>query len=283
MDRLILELKELDKKYPSGVHAVKKINFTFERGEIHALLGPNGAGKSTTLGMICTLVKPSSGDIYFNGIKVLPGSTDYHSRIGVVSQHANLEMDLNAYQNLKVHAFLYNMKKKEREERIAFLLKLAGLSESKERKVRYYSGGMKRKLQIIRALLHKPELLILDEPTVGLDPAGREKIWDMILMLNREGMSILFSTHYMEEAQQYAEKVSIIHHGEIIRSGNVDSLIDSFGRWCRVELRPEGRKTLFFDSREDAIEKPDSKDSQLIIRETTLEDIFISLTGKDFS
>jgi ABC-2 type transport system ATP-binding protein len=307
MHNLILELKNLDKVYPSGIHAVKKINFQLERGRICALLGPNGAGKSTTLGMICTLVKPGSGEILFDGRNVAPGDSEYHSSIGVVSQHANLEMDLTAYQNLKVHALLYNVDKKKREERISRLLALAGLEGFSGKQVRFFSGGMKRKLQIVRALLHSPRLLILDEPTVGLDPASRETIWDMIIKLNREGMSILFSTHYMDEAQQYSERVSIIHKGQIIRDGKVRDLINEKGAWCRVEFSDAGRRTSFFDTRESAMAgnpamadnsvkadnppmiahgsskpaEPAAAGTQLIIRETTLEDLFISLTGKE--
>ena len=281
MDSAILNLKRLNKIYPGGEHAVVNLDFDLEKGSMCALLGPNGAGKSTTIGMICGLVVPTEGSVCFNGNKVTRSSLEYRSRIGVVSQHTNLELDLSAYQNLKIHALLYNMPNKLSEKRIEDLLKLAGLYERKDNRVRSYSGGMKRKLQIIRSLLHDPQLLILDEPTVGLDPASREAIWDLILFLNKEGKTILFSTHYMEEAQRYARRVAIIHQGEIIRDGSSRSLIDKLGSWCRILYSEKGRKTEFFPSREEASFTHEGDSSQLIIRRTSLEDLFISITGKE--
>lgn len=283
MNDMILELKQVDKVYPSGVHAVKKLDFALKQGSICAMLGPNGAGKSTTLGMICSLVKPTGGEFFFKGEVFQPSSRDYHSKIGVVSQHTNLELDLTAYQNMKIHGLLFGMGKKEFEKRTEILLNLAGLKERGKDRVRLFSGGMKRRLQIVRSLLHRPEFLILDEPTTGLDPAARESVWDMILTLNREGMSILFSTHYMDEAQRYADHVAIIHQGILIGEGTANELIQGIGPWCRVEYSRNGRDTRFFPSRQEAVNRVEEKDCPFTIRETTLEDLFISLTGKVLS
>jgi len=277
MSEILLELKGLNKIYPGGTHAVIDLDFHLDKGSICAILGPNGAGKSTSIGMICGLVRASSGSISF------AGSKPDRSQIGVVSQHSNLELDLSALDNMKIHALLYGMKSPEYAERTESLLKLAGLHEKRHREVRSFSGGMKRKLQIVRALLHNPELIILDEPTVGLDPAARESIWDMILQLNRSGRTILFSTHYMEEAQRYARRVAILHRGVIIRDDNPEELIRDLGGWCRVTYGEESKVTTFHQTREEALREKVEDSLQLVVRQTTLEDLFIHLTGKELN
>jgi len=277
MGDALLELKGLNKIYPGGTHAVIDLDFRISKGSICAILGPNGAGKSTSIGMICGLVRPSSGTISFDGSK------PDRSRIGVVSQHSNLEIDLSALDNMKIHALLYGMKSPEYRERTESLLKLAGLYEKRHKEVRSFSGGMKRKLQIVRALLHNPELIILDEPTVGLDPAARESIWDMILQLNRSGRTILFSTHYMEEARRYAERVAILHKGLIIRDEHPEELIRNLGAWCRIAYGDRGKEITFHQTREEAMREEADDSLQLMIRQTTLEDLFIHLTGKELN
>jgi ABC-2 type transport system ATP-binding protein len=280
-ENLILQLNKLNKIYPGGTHAVIDLDYTIPSGALFALLGPNGAGKSTMLGMICGLRIPTSGKIAFAGIPVKKSACFFRSKIGVVSQHANLELDLSGYQNLYVHGLLYDMPRGIRNSRIASLLALANLEKAKDNPVRSYSGGMKRKLQIIRALLHDPVLLILDEPTVGLDPASREAIWDMVLDLNRNGKTVLFSTHYMEEAQRYAQEVSIIHQGIIIQRGAPHTLIRELGEWCRISYGNGEKDIEYFQTREDAVKKAKLDGRELIVRRTTLEDVFISLTGKE--
>jgi ABC-2 type transport system ATP-binding protein len=215
-------------------------------------------------------------------------SPGYRNSIGIVSQHTNLELDLTAFQNLKVHGLLYGMKGSGFRKKADELLFLAGLEEQRHTIVRTFSGGIKRRLQIVRALLHDPELLILDEPTVGLDPSSRESIWDIIIDLNISGKTILFSTHYMEEAQNHAKRVSIIHQGRIIADGTAESLIEEHGKWCRIMQRGKEKKTDFFPSREEALDRvkenrgdKDNGDSQMTIRRTSLEDVFITLTGKE--
>ena len=277
----ILTLDCLDKTYPGGIHAVKKLSFKLNDGSICALLGPNGAGKSTVIGMICGLCKPSGGSLYFRGAKVAPDSSEYRSKIGVVSQHLNLELDLSAWQNLKIHALLYGMGKREREERIESLLTDTGLIQRGNDPVRSFSGGMKRKLQIIRALLHNPELIILDEPTVGLDPATREGIWDIIYALNQDGKTILFSTHYMEEAERNSQRVAIIHQGRIIRDNTSSALIKELGAWCLIDYIDGIKQISFFPDRKTAVINGAERSSRLVIRETTLEDLFIYITGSE--
>ena len=281
MKEPILELKDLDKVYPNGVHAVRGVSYRLDEGGCYAFLGPNGAGKSTTISMVCGLCIPTSGSIHFFDTDIRKDPASYRSSIGVVSQHANLELDLTAAQNLRIHANLYDLPGREYPERAERLLKVAGLQDKKDEVVRSLSGGMKRKLQIIRALLHDPGLLILDEPTVGLDPASRRAIWDILLSLKRAGKTILFSTHYMEEAHAYADSISIIHQGSIIKRGTADSLIDDLGSWCRLEYEGMAKRVSFFPTHKEALEGTGSPVDELIVRKTTLEDVFIDLTGKE--
>jgi ABC-2 type transport system ATP-binding protein len=279
----LLELRRLNKVYPDGTHAVIDLDYSLAAGTITALLGPNGAGKSTTIGMICGLCIPTGGEILFDGDPVDGRSNRFRSLIGVVSQHANLELDLSGRQNLKIHGLLYGLCGREMNDLIDRLLEAAGLTDAQHRSVRSYSGGMKRKLQIIRALMHDPSLLILDEPTVGLDPAAREMIWDMITSLNQNGKTILFSTHYMEEAGRYARLVSIMHRGVFIRQGVPDELISTLGEWCRVSYGGEGKDIHFFETRDEAVACAKEPGRELVIRKTTLEDVFIELTGRGLS
>jgi ABC-2 type transport system ATP-binding protein len=281
MGRAILELAGLAKTYPGGTEAVKPLDYSLEEGMIAALLGPNGAGKSTTMGMICGLCIPTGGSLRFRGEEASPKSSWYRKSIGLVSQHHNLELDLTARQNLRVHGMLYALELPEITRRSEDLLSLAGLTESGNREVRTFSGGMKRRLQIIRALLHEPELIILDEPTVGLDPAGREQIWDLVEELNRFGRTVLFSTHYMEEAARHAGRVSIMDRGTIIADAPPDELIGGLGRWCRLTVGPGVAKRVdFFTDEASAAAYVPAEGEEMILRRTTLEDLFINMTGK---
>ena len=282
----ILELKGLDKIYAGGLHAVKGLNYSVRRGSINAFLGPNGAGKTTTLRMVCGLCKPTGGDIIFNGIEVNHIPASYRRSIGVMSQHLNLELDLSVYANLKVHALLYGMKNTEIPTRISNILKHSGLSDKRDTRIRELSGGIRRRVQIARALMHDPELIILDEPTVGLDPASRNKIWQVILNLKKAGKTIIFSTHYMEEANQYAEYISIVHKGSVIKEGKPEKLIKDEGTWCRIFCNGNNKQIRFFADKqaaESAMLAAEEDCGQLIIRRTSLEDVFLKLTGEELN
>ncbi len=281
MGDMILRLTGLEKRYPNGVFAVRGLDYSLEEGGIYAFLGPNGAGKSTTIGMICGLCIPTAGKMEFRGEDISKCPSFYRSSIGVVSQHGNMELDLSVFQNLKIHAMLYNLPKQYYLKKIDELLQVSGLEDKRDEKIRALSGGMRRKVQIIRALLHDPYLLILDEPTVGLDPASRQAIWDILIALRRTGKTILFSTHYMEEAHIYADSISIIHQGRIIKKGTSETLIKDLGIWCRIEFIGEEKRIDFFSSHEEALSANDTSVDELIIRKTTLEDVFIDLTGKE--
>jgi ABC-2 type transport system ATP-binding protein len=220
----ILSVQSLIKKFDDFT-AVKNISFNVEVGSIFAFLGPNGAGKSTTIKMLTTVLKPTSGEIIINGFNVLKEQDKARASFGIVFQDPSLDDELTAYENVVYHAVVYKVPKKERAERIQKALEIVGLWDRREDYVKNYSGGMKRRLEIARTLVHYPKILFLDEPTVGLDPQTRNSIWDHIKKLNQERkMTIFLTTHYMEEAEAIADQVAVIDHGKIIESGTVEEI-----------------------------------------------------------
>jgi ABC-2 type transport system ATP-binding protein len=200
----------------NGLRAVNNISIQINQGEIFGLLGPNGAGKTTFISMLCTILKPTSGTAKVNGFDIIKQKDQVRKSIGIVFQDPSLEDRLTARENLEMHAGLYGVPKSERRKRIDEVLELVGLADRQDEIVRKYSGGMKRRLEIARGLIHYPKVLFLDEPTLGLDPQTREHIWDYIKKLaGREKITILLTTHYMEEADALCNRVAIIDKGEI--------------------------------------------------------------------
>ncbi len=196
--------------------AVNNLSFNIKKGEVFGLLGPNGAGKTTTMSMLSTMLKPSSGKASVNGYDILKNEDDVRRSIGIVFQDQSLDEELTAYENMDFHGRLYRIPKDIRQKKIMELLKLVELDEKKDNIVKTYSGGMRRRLEIARGLLHEPKVLFLDEPTLGLDPQTRNLLWDYIDKLNKEkGISIILTTHYMEEADKLCHRIAIIDRGEI--------------------------------------------------------------------
>lgn len=225
----ILSVQSLTKKFDDFI-AVKGISFDVEAGSIFAFLGPNGAGKSTTIKMLTTVLKPTSGEIRINGYNALKEQDKARSSFGIVFQDYSLDGELTAYENMVYHSVIYKVPKAEREERIKNALEIVGLWDRRDDFVKKYSGGMKRRLEIARALVHYPKVLFLDEPTVGLDPQTRKSIWNHIKSLNEErGMTIFLTTHYMDEAEEMADKIAIIDHGKIIESGTLEEIMERTG------------------------------------------------------
>ncbi len=226
----IIEVKNLTKKFDTFT-AVDDISFGVEPGEIFGFLGPNGAGKSTTIKMLTTLLAPTSGLISLNGHNpTTDGNAARHS-FGIVFQDPSLDDELTAYENMELHGILYGVPKTLRHERIAQLLDLVELSDRKNDAVKKFSGGMKRRLEIARGLLHHPKILFLDEPTLGLDPQTRNHMWNYVQQLNKEeGVTVFFTTHYMEEANKVAGRIAIIDHGKIIASGSPIQLKEQTGK-----------------------------------------------------
>jgi ABC-2 type transport system ATP-binding protein len=227
---LAIEAHGLVKRYSGDVLAVNGIDLAIPRHSIYALLGPNGAGKTTTISMLTTLIRPTGGSAQVCGLDVVRQARQVRGCIGVTFQETVLDDDLTGRQVLDYHGRLYRQSKSERQARSAELLALVELEDAADRAVKTYSGGMKRRLELARGLMTRPDVLFLDEPTLGLDPQNRASIWDYIRSLNEQhGLTLLLTTHYMEEAEQMADCVGIIDHGQIVVEGAPQELINQFG------------------------------------------------------
>jgi ABC-2 type transport system ATP-binding protein len=227
MNQNLIEVKNLTKIYEDGdVLAVDDISFNIKKGEIFALLGPNGAGKTTTISILATLLSSTKGQAFVNNYDVNKDSDEVRKSIGIVFQEPSLDGEMKGWENLELHAILYGMPKKARQAKIQEVLKLVDLEDRADTFVKNFSGGMKRRLEIARGLIHEPTVLFLDEPTLGLDPQTRRKIWDKIKELNKGNskITILITTHYMEEADELADRICIMDHGKIIAMDTSENL-----------------------------------------------------------
>lgn len=223
----ILAVEHLTKRFGENPAVVNDVTFSVAQGSVFAFLGPNGAGKSTTLKMLTTLLRPTSGTIRVAGYDPAIHPDAVRRAFGIVFQDPSLDDDLTALENLEFHGILYGVPKDTRRARIQELLVLVDLADRKRSLVREFSGGMKRRLEIARGLLHHPQILFLDEPTLGLDPQARNHLWGHVRNLNRnEGVTVFFTTHYMEEADNIAERIAIIDHGRIVAEGSGQELKD---------------------------------------------------------
>lgn len=239
----IIQVTNLVKKF-GDFTAVDDISFSVKPGEIFAFLGPNGAGKSTTIKMLTTLLNPTSGSIMLNGYNPTTDASAVRKSFGIVFQDPSLDDELTAWENMEFHGVIYGVPKKLRRERIDQLLKFVELDDRRNSLVKEFSGGMRRRLEIARGLLHHPKVIFLDEPTLGLDPQTRNHMWSYLRELNKsEGITVFFTTHYMEEADRIAQRIAVIDHGKIIAIGT------------SAELKAQTGKT-------------------------SLEDAFLELTGK---
>ena len=220
----IIKVSKLSKKF-KDFKAVDNISFEVEAGEIFAFLGPNGAGKSTTIKMLTTLLRQTEGQIELNGFSTSKQPDEVRHSFGIVFQDPSLDDELTAYENMEFHGVLYGVPKKLRQERIKHLLNFVELWDRRTDLVKNFSGGMKRRLEIARGLLHHPKILFFDEPTLGLDPQTRNHMWSYLQELNKtEGITVFFTTHYMEEAERIAGRIAVIDHGKIIAAGTVADL-----------------------------------------------------------
>lgn len=261
--------------------AVDSIDFRVGRGELFAFLGPNGAGKTTTINMLTGLLKPDAGEVRYHGELFDPRRLDVKRLIGVVPQHNNLDRELTAAENLLIHGRLFGMQGAELQQRIEVCLEFADLTAKRDTPAGKLSGGMKRKLVIARALLHQPEILFLDEPTVGLDPYSRRKMWAFLRRINQEqNCTVFLTTHYIEEAEVLADRVLIIDQAKIIAGGPPEQLKQSAGNYVLDIYNQEEVQNEFFSDRPTALQRVEQLDTSVRIRETTLEDVFLQLTGK---
>ena len=231
----LVAVNDLVKKY--GDHtAVDGVSFTIEEGEVFSLLGPNGAGKTTTISMLSSLLTPTAGDATIGGFSVTRQPLQVKQIIGVVPQEIALYDDLTALENLMFWGRMYGMGGAALKQRVAEVLEQVGLADRAKERVATYSGGMKRRINIGVGLLHRPRLLFMDEPTVGIDPQSRRNILDSVVELNRQGMTVLYTTHYMEEAEELSHRVGIIDHGKLIALGTQRELTKLVGQWDTLRL-----------------------------------------------
>ncbi|MCL2401283.1 MAG: ABC transporter ATP-binding protein [Oscillospiraceae bacterium] len=272
--------KSVRKTY-GNITAVRDLNMAVQQGEFFGLLGPNGAGKTTIIRMTMALTPPTSGSIEIGGQKIRRDSTEIKQKFGIVPQYSNLENDLTAYENLEFHGRLYGLSKQLRRRRIDELLEFADLTGRKNDIARSFSGGMQRKLMIAKTLMHDPEIMLLDEPTVGLDATTRRKIWDFLRQLRENGLTIFMTTHYLEEAQALCERVGLIDEGALIMLDTPERIIESSGRFV-LDCFQGGKTTQeFFEDRASAIAAAGQLEGGFKVREANLEDAFIKLTNKD--
>lgn len=234
----MIKIRKLAKRYENLV-AVDNVNLEIGKNEVFGLLGPNGAGKTTLIHMLATLLKPTSGTATVNGYDIISESAKVRSSIGIVFQTPSSDDMLTGYENLKIHAYLYGVRSSEREKRIQSVLDLVGLGDRQHDQVKKYSGGMRRRLEIARGLLHEPTVMFLDEPTLGLDPSSREMMWEYIKKLVKEKeVTLILTTHYMEEADHLCNRIGIIDEGKIIALDTPTNLKKSIGGDI-VKIKPK--------------------------------------------
>ncbi|QUH19121.1 ABC transporter ATP-binding protein [Alkaliphilus sp. B6464] len=305
----MIEVKEIRKNFKK-VEAVKGVSLTINDGEILGLLGPNGAGKSTTISIISTLFPPSSGEVLYKGKDILKNPKGFREILGAVPQEIALYPELTGYENLRFFGKVYGLKGKELEQRIQEVLEIVGLNGRVRDLVKSYSGGMKRRVNIGCALLHKPKILIMDEPTVGIDPQSRNHILETVKRLREEGMTIIYTSHYMEEVEYLCDRIYIMDHGEIIATGSKEELKEQISNEETMEVIFEtiqddtievlknivGVKavnsndnmiTLIYEKGINILqlvfEKAQDRQEKIIsiqIKTPTLEDVFLKLTGR---
>ena len=299
----MITVKNLVKKY-ADFKALDGLSFEVNENEIFGLLGPNGAGKTTLIHILATLLKPTEGGAIVNGFDVLHNATKVRQSIGVVFQAPSSDDILTGYENLKVHALLYGIPRKLREKRISEVLELVGLEDRKNDQVKKYSGGMRRRLEIARGLLHHPKVFFLDEPTLGLDPKSRETMWKYIKkMVREEKVTIILTTHYMEEADMLCDRIGFITNGKIIALDSPSKLKQEIGGDI-VKITFKDRIPLDKDfTKFDFVHKIEQKENSVIIymekvnsnlhmlikdldgvqtieyKKPTLNDVFLKLSG----
>ena len=275
----MIEIKNLSKQF-EGFQAVDKLSLRIETGEFFALLGPNGAGKTTTISMLSTLLLPSGGEIYIDGERLNRQRKDIKRKVSVVTQEYSMRQDMNMDEIMEYQGRLYFMKRKEIREKTEQLLAFAGLTSHRKKTIRKLSGGMKRKLMVCRALLTDPEILLLDEPTAGMDAISRRQMWNLLRQLNEKGLTILLTTHYIEEAQALCDRVALMDGGKLEDLDTPDNLIHKLGAYAVDEMHPDGVHSRYFAAREEAIAYLSQLTGNCTLRDTTLEDVFVEQAGK---
>ncbi len=275
-----MEVRDLVVKF-GDFTAGDGVSFDVREGEIFGFLGPNGAGKTTSIRTITTIQKYVSGSIKIGGYDIKTDYLEARKLIGMAQQNISLDKDLTVRQNLKHHAIMHKLPKKDIDRLVKETADILELGDYMDRKVGTLSGGWKRKASIVCAIIHEPKILLLDEPTAGLDTRSRHMLWDLVGMLNSRGTTIFLTTHYIEEAESLCDRVAIIDHGKLIAIGTVDELRDLIGRITVDTSYDDGKRRLeYFTNIEEAKAFSQTLGDKLYnIRRTTLEDVFLELTG----
>ena len=284
----MIEIHNLVKQFPhrdangKNVYktAVDRLSLEIPAGEIFGLLGPNGAGKTTTIRMLTMQLLPTSGELHYMGKSVRGHEQEMKQLIGVVPQHVNFDLDLTVGENLELHARLHHMGSRERATRVRELLEYVELSSVVNENVRRLSGGMKRRLLIARALIHRPLILFLDEPTVALDPQVRRRIWELIRHMAKDGATVVLTTHYIEEAENLCDRVAILHCGKLVGLDTPGNFCQRLGSFTVEWDGEESRSYQFFSEKREAAAFAATVEGSVLIRPTNLEDVFIELTGR---
>lgn len=275
----MIETKNLTKTFDNFT-AVDSLDLKIETGEFFGLLGPNGAGKTTTISLLSTLLLPTKGEILIDGQKLTRNRPDLKRKISVITQEYSMRQDMTMDEIMEYQGRLYFMPRREIKERTEELLEFCDLIKFRKRTVLKLSGGMKRKLMVCRALLTEPEILLLDEPTAGMDALSRRQMWNLLRKLNGKNLTILLTTHYMEEAQNLCSRVALMDHGKLEEINTPSGLIDSLGRYAVDVFSGDETRSSYFNSREEAIAYLSGLSGQASLRETTLEDVFVERAGR---
>lgn len=273
----MIEIRNLTKQFGSFI-AVNNLNLTIETGEFFGLLGPNGAGKTTTISMISTVLLPTSGEVLIDGVPINRKASNQKRKMSVVTQEYSMRQDMTVEQVMEYQGRLYYMTRREIKQKTEELLEFADLLKFRKRIVRHLSGGMKRKLMICRALMIEPEILLLDEPTAGMDAFSRRQMWNLLRRINERKLTILLTTHYIEEAESLCDRVAMLKKGELDTIASPKQLIIDLGEYAVDEASENGLVSNFFHTREDAIEYL-SAHERGTFRLTTLEDVFVERAG----
>jgi len=278
----VIEVNNLSKKFGNR-EALAGVNFTVGSGTIYGYLGPNGAGKTTTIRILTGLTRRDGGTVQLNGFDIEREPIKCKAQFGLVPQHTNLDAELTVEENLLIHGRLHHMAKADIIHRTAEILDYIDMEDRRKVLAKTLSGGMKRRLLIGRALMHTPSILFMDEPTVGLDPAIRRRIWGFIKKIQNDGATIFLTTHYIEEAEFLADKVAFLDKGRIVAEDSPAGLMAAIGEWAVDFLEENRLQTVYFNSRDEARNYVLDQTNGCTVRRVNLEDAFISMTGRKIS
>ena len=278
----MIELRGLTKRFDDFT-AVDHLDLTIQTGEFFGLLGPNGAGKTTTISMMSTVLLPTEGEILIDGQRLDRSASVQKRKLSVITQEYSMRQDMNMDEVMEYLGRLYYLPRKVIRQKTDELLEFAGLTEFRKRTVRHLSGGMKRKLMICRALMIEPEILLLDEPTAGMDALSRRQMWNLLRRVNSEKMTIVLTTHYIEEAQALCNRVALINAGKLQKLDTPDVLIEELGAFAVDETSEDGLVSHYFHDREEAIAYLSRAGNNAALRSTTLEDVFVVCAGRKIS